>query len=120
MVWHGFTLAASPYSEIGMVQDYIHMLQKIRLRPFDQACDLNFNGFPIDSSVLKILLMDPLVSKESFGLTLSDVENKDKSNDKMNCAVTLKLCDWKVIEDMLKLLLNLLSFINLINLGLKV
>ena len=96
--WNGFTLVASPYTEIGMVQDFIHMLQKIRLRPFDQACDLNFNGIPINSSFLKILLIDPLVSKETFGLTLSDVKNKDKSNDKMNCAVTLKLCDWKVIE----------------------
>ena len=31
-------------------------------------------------------------------MTFGDIENKDKSNDKMNCAVTLKLCDWKIIE----------------------
>ena len=97
-LWFQYTLNGNPHSYYGAAQDYLHMLQKIRWRAFDQACDLSFNNFPINSSFLKILLCDDTVSRETFGLTHGDVENKDKSNDKMNCKVTLKLCSWKLIE----------------------
>ena len=96
--WHGFKMYGNPESVFGASQDFLHMLQRFRWRAFDNRCELRLNNAPINSSFLKSLLKMDNVSRESFGISMCDLVNKDKSHDKMNCDVTLKLCQWKIID----------------------
>ena len=96
--WNGFTLYADLFAELRASQDFLHMLQKIKWRAFNQKNDLSFGMFPINSTYLKILLADDYVSRETYGLTYGDVESKDRAQDKMECKVMLKLCSWDLIE----------------------
>lgn len=96
--WHGMKLYGNPKSQCGASQDFLHMLQKFRWRAFDSHYELKLNNKVINASFLKMLIQHEDVSRETFGISLRELENKDKSNDKMNCKVTLKLCSWKIID----------------------
>jgi hypothetical protein len=96
-IWHGAKLYGDSLSETGAVQDYVHMLNKLRWRIFNENADLVIGDFEVNIKYLCQLLSRPDVSFDTFKLTMRELEVKNMMRDKMSYEITCKLMNPKII-----------------------
>lgn len=83
---------------IKVIQDTIHLLNKLKTRLMDSANCLQIGNFVATINFLRILVNHPNLSKNDHWLSNTDVGAFDSTKDKMNSRATEKICEQRVID----------------------
>lgn len=95
----GFKLFADPSNEvIGAMQDPIHLLQKMKMRLIQTGVDIWMGKYLVTNNHVQSVLKGKKFTLVDHGLSWGDVQNSDKTRDKMNFGSTNKLLKLKVLE----------------------
>ena len=101
--FHGLKIYGDLNSTIAMMQDSLHLLNKEKMRICDNAVDIKFSKGIASVNLLQIMVKDNTLAKDTHGLKKSDVQNADKTRDKMNCDATARICSEKAIAEVSKI-----------------
>lgn len=97
-VFAKYTFPFDPLTELPCIQDTTHLLNKLKLRLFDDLVQLWMGNCLASGSHLKMLVTSSHSSKLEHCLNMSDVSSSDKTKDKMNFRATKKIFDSSVIQ----------------------
>lgn len=78
--------------------DTVHIVNSLKMKMFNTTRILYAGDHPVLVADLQLLVSSSKYSKEDHRLNFSDVNNNDKTMDKMNKQATAKICAWPVIE----------------------